>query len=861
MEKVVTKSFPTVAQLGELERIWIVDNVVGESPLGDGEMAVLAVGETENGYTFRTGSDGALYRGGGNFSPIFVYSAADRYSKFGRLGFTKETGPSQGAVARRSGGNVAWNGNLYVLESGWKFNRYIICRVDNSAGTVTFRRHAAIKGGKGTFDLEPGDTVTFQRNGVTNVVITFNAAVATIVGVGGTFPTLFTGGETLVIQVDDDAPKTIIFTSAEQSLANVVDYINDVMAATVASTSGGQLALSSVIRGKAGRIQVLGGTSLATLGHVDTPIADQWTFTVTNVTAGLYRIRYQAYVDGALTNFDATYTAGGGETTTQLRDLLLTNGGSTGFNDITNADGVTPAAGAGATLTITGSDNVQIVAASVVTEPAPGDITVAHNQVGQFTDMYGSGNVNNIDEVTAAEAAVLIDAGANLGAYVDSDGYLWAADTGTPISGTLQATAGVYESLGFDGELASAGSGAKVTIPAGTRVEDSTTGVTWCTLEDYETETTGGGFDLKVRPWEDLDTAIASASSGIDTVTDMPLGFWSVTNASSVTRLSKTQLDLRYKEALERTLDANSPAAVARIVISARSSANIDSYLLQNVKDASAAGMLAPRRAIFGPPVGTAISTAISDAGLGVGYNRDDRRIYTFPGIRKLVPEIATATSSNGVGFNDSGIVETPAVALYAFMRARLPAEKSCGENPLYNEIGSLNGYGFQGIESAYDATLGGSSLVSPNYVQFKALGITAITKVPGQGYLFQSDLSSVDPDLDKARSPASRGFLVDEVAIGLWKVGVPYKDTLTSPANVQGLLSEVESYLARLKAEGQPDRQRIYDFAVALESSEDDLKNGFLILKVEVQRFAHTKAIVYNLNLKPAAINVSEAA
>lgn len=862
MEKVVTKSFPTDAQLNELERVWIVDNVVGESPIGEGEIPVLVVGETENGLTYRTGSDGAKYRGGGEFSPLQVFSAADYYGKFGRLGFETEAGPHRGAVARRSGGNTAWNGNLYVMLSGWKFSRLIVCRVDNSAGTVTFRRHAAIKGGRGNFDLEPADTVTFRRNGGTDVVITFNAAAAQIVGIGGTYPTLFVGGETLVIQVDGDAPKTIIMTSAEQALADVVARINAVMAQTIASISGGELALSSFVRGKAGRIQVLGGTALATLGHVSTAIPDLWTYTVTNVTAGLYRLRIQIYVDGILTNFDATYTAAGGETVTQLRDLLLTNGGSTGFNDLDPAPaGVIFAASGAADLTVTGAANIVIVSATVNAEPAPGDVTVAHTTPGQYTDLYGNGNVNNIDDVTPAEAATLIDAGTNLGAYVDDEGYLWAAETGTPITGTLQAFAGVYALLGFDNAVSSAASGTKVTIPAGTRVTDSTTGTIWCTLEDYDTETNGGGFNLKVRPFDDDDSAIASGIAGVDTVTDMPLGYWSVTNAAAVTRLSKTQIDIRYKEALERTLDANSAAAVARLVFSARSSGNIDNFLLSNARSAAEASMLAPRRCIFGPPVGTSITDASASAALGVGANRDDRRIYVFPGIRKLVPEIATATSSAGVGFSDNGIVETPAVGLYAFMRARLPSEKSVGENPTFNEIGSLTSYGLAGLESAYDSTQGGQSLVSANYVAFKTLGITALNRVLSVGYEFQSDLSSVDPSLDTARSPASRGFLFDELAVQFWRIGIPFKDKLVRPAEVQGLLSQIDGYLASMKAEGQPDRSRIFDYSVALESSEDQLRRGFLLLKIEVQRYAHVKAIVYNVNLKPAAITVAEAA
>lgn len=864
MEKVVTTVLPTDAQLGALERTWIVDNVVGESPIGNGVMAVLAVGETENGQTYRTGSDGGKYRGGGEFAPLRVFSAADYYGKFGRLGFTTEEGPSRGAVARRSGGNTLWNGNLYVLINGWKYASLIVCRVDNSAGDVTFRRHAALRGGQGPFNIEPGDVTTFQRNGATDVTVTWNAAKAQVVGVGGTYPTLFTGGETAVVQIDDDAPKTIFMTSAEQLLVDVIAKIDaDMGAVGVATDVGGELAINSVIRGKAGRVRILGGTAMATLGHVLSPVLDQWTFSVTNVTAGLYTLRVEIIVNGVLTSFDSVYTAGGGETTTQLRDAMLTNGTFTGFNDLDPPPtGVTFAASGAVDLTATGIANLNIVSATVVAEPGVGDITVANNQVGQYTDQSGSGDVNNIDDITATEYATHQSTGTNLISYVDSEGFVWTAETATPSSGTLQATAGVVADFGFDvTKIANAAAGLKITIPAGTRVYDSTTATSWVTLEDYETETTGGGFDLKVRPWEDTDTAVASAIAGIDTVTDMPYGYWSVTNAATLTRLSKTQLDLRYKDAFDRTLDANSDASLARIVMSARSSKNIDAFLLANSNAAASAGTLSPRRCIFSPPVGTSLSTALGNGDLGVGANRDDRRVYCFPGIRKLVPEIGVATSAAGVGFTDDGIVQTPATAMYAFIRAILPAERSVGENPGTNEIGALSQYGLAGLENAFDSTQGGQSLVSANYVAFKAAGITAINRITGIGYMFQSDVSSVDPNIDTARAPASRGFLFDEIGLQLWYISIPFKDKLARPFEIQALLSLVRGYLSALRSEDQPDRQRIYSYSVAVESSDDQLRNGFVLLKVEIQRFPHIKAIVYNVNLTPAAVSVVEAA
>jgi hypothetical protein len=93
---------------------------------------------------------------------------------------------------------------------------------------------------------------------------------AQITGVGGTYPTGFLGGETVLLQIDNQV-QTVTFQSSDQSLIQVVARINSVFGPifgipiAIAQVSG-QLQIISKRRGRGAIITVLGGTALAILG-------------------------------------------------------------------------------------------------------------------------------------------------------------------------------------------------------------------------------------------------------------------------------------------------------------------------------------------------------------------------------------------------------------------------------------------------------------------------------------------------------------------------------------------------------------------------------------------------------------------
>lgn len=828
MFKLVYPTMPTDAELDEIEQVALVDEVPPATPLGTGSLSVLFIGETEKGV----------------FTPQRVSGVTDYANKYGGLGWTTSAGKSQGAVARRSCGTRTWEGNLYIARNRKRFGGLVICRVDGSAGSVQFRRLAAIKGGKGPFAVASGTTVTFQRNGVTNVTGTFTGVAARIVGAAGTFPTLFVGGETLELEIDDQGPRVVTMTAEEQSLAQVILRINNVLALDVASDVGGELALDSVIKGTDGYIKIIGGTAVATLGHVSAPVQDVWTYTMVNAQVGDYTLRVTRYLDGVLTTYDVEHTSA---TTTEsvLGDGLFAAAQAL---EIPGATWTQPAA---TTLRITADANV-LFTATVQLEVSAGDITVAHLPVGRITEAQGTGNVPNIDFIEAADAAAVFGALANLDSYVDSQGFLWVAESATPATGKLQATDGAYATFGFDDTLSDAANGDEVTLPAGIRLRDDLNQL-WVTMEDVDTTTEGGPFSVRVRPWDDIDTALPAAANTITEVVDEMPGYWNVTNAAEVKRLSAAQMDVRYEQAMAATLDLNSDAADCRIIVSARHTAYINKALKANAIEATKAGLDA-RIAIVSPPTGTTKETALSVvAELGVAKMRSDRAIYAFPGVRVAIAEIRAVGAGGGIGFTDEGVIEQPADSWMAFVRSKIRPEQSAGMNLRKTSVGELQ---IESLETAFEALLGGTGLTIEDYKQFKANGIAALRLVKALGYVFQSDITSVLRAVEKEKAPAYRRFMTDNIIDDLYDIGVVFKDDVNSPNTRTAIRDQAVKYLGTLNK-----AVRIGPFSIVLDSSPAQLDAGLLIYLVKVKLLGIIQTIAFRLQVGAEGVEVEEIA
>lgn len=839
------RQFPGYDELLSIESV----NVIDQRPLGAvrgaGVGCILLVGEFEDG-SFNT--------------PTQVFGGSDIKARFGGFGYRTSNSPSDGPIAQRSGGNEAWNGNGFVWLRNKKFAKLVLCRVDSSAGSVEFRRCATLVSTiKGAYILANNATITFERNGSLTSTVTFTGTRSQLDGTGGTFPTVFIGGETLELKVDEDDTKVITFTAADQAIADVVSRINATLAATIGSNNAGQLRLNGVIEGWRSRIQVVGGTARATLGLPTAAAAQQSTLTVTAAGIGTWTASVTTVLNGVSTVWSVSYTATGADTTTTIRDALLARFQTIANGPVRDNEGViTFVASAANIILVNAALNARISAPSV-TPGGAGTATFTITTAGTFTVQRGTGNVGNVANVSTAEAASVIDAVANLRSDVTSDGFLRVMNDGTPATGTLRCSGGThFATLGFDtATLDNAASGEDVTIPAGTRVQDSTaTGTVWVTMRSIDTGTGGGPFTVQVRPFTDTDTALSSTASNVTLILDtLPDGFV-VTNPAGIARLSSTQLDARYLEAIDATLDDNTDGRFANVIASARTSPTIQTALRQNALSATQAG-LAARKAVSRPRIGTSRDDARAITGQGVGVNRDERFFYLFPGVTHVIPEILAVGARGGVGFSDDGIVQVGADSWYCSVRSILNPEEDAGQKLNDTDVGGLP---ILALEDAYNKDKGGVSLTIDDYKSFKANGIIAGRISRTSGFVFQSDVTSVLPSQDLELADANRRFFGDYLIDSYFDIALPFVKKLQSTKRRLAYDAKLRGFHRGLAPPGQPDAQRLAGFEITDQTTQEQRDQGLDIKEIRVKMLSTFKSMVLNVEVG-TTVTITEAA
>lgn len=841
--KRVFTQFPGFNILGNIESVNTIDIAPPATPLGAGTGVTAIIGEFERGPLN---------------TPVRVFGGSDLEATFGGFGFTVNGEQNVNPVASKSAGSDddnVWNGNGFIALRSKRFSGLIIVRVDNSAGEVAFNRLACLVGLPGPFNLEPGQDLQVSVDGAAAVVGTFSAAVGSILGSGGTYPTGFVGGETLEVSIDGGPTQVIVFDVADQTLAQVVDRINAATASSIASDNGGELQLDSRIRGFAGSIEVVGGTALAILGLPAAPVQQVDTTTInSNTGGGAFTLRTTVVINGVSTDFDGTYTAGGADTVTVVRDNLLLALQALGV------PGVTFAAVGVDQITSTGDANVSFTT-SVQAEPAGGDMTIALTTPATLTLVPGTGNVANIDLVSLGEVQSILSALTGVTADSDAEGNLRLCATTTPATGSIfvDPASTAAATLGLTtGQTVFANQGALVTIPAGTRIRDSVSGFDYVTLEDVEAAAnTGGPYTAKVRPALDNDTTPTALAGNLTQIVDtLPDGF-AVSNAADVVRLSDAQMDVRYLEAIDNTIDVSGVPYDINIMFAARSTERIGVALKENALAATASGHRA-RKAIFSPPLATSRSDAKASSGIGVGnVGREQRLFYTFPGFATFIPEIAAKGSAGGTGFTDDGIIDVKADAFYASVASILPPEENRGQQLSDTNYGTLPAVA---LEDAYNKEQGGIGLTIQDYQDFKANGIIAPRNDRVAGLIFQSDVTSVNPATQPALVDAKRRFMGDFIIDSLSDIAIGYVKKLNTPVRRRALFATINGFLEILVSPNAPDTARIEDFRTVDETTEELRAQGFQIITVAVRLFASMDFIVFRTTVG-TTVNVEEIA
>ncbi len=862
----VTNAFPGFQVLGNIESVNIIDIPPPATPLGAGSGVVGVVGEYESG-PFN--------------SPQRVFGGQDIVTRFGGFGFEKDGSPYSGPTSVRSAESTQfWEGNGFLSIRNKRFAGLVITRVDNSSGSVTLNRLACKVGTeRAPYNMEPGQTVLVSVDGGGAATATVDAAVATVAGNG------FPGPAAQVWQFDDSGSTYVDLTAGFNDASDadvsplpatpatddafivgfsrafdrllmdgangtagvggtvVWEYstgvgtwsplagVSDGTAGFTAPVSDGQVVSWSVptdwAEGTENSVTAYYVRARVTAGHSTDPVYDQGFIEQQNVTGFLGGETLEVSIDQGPVRV-LSFTAAEqtlAQVVSRINSLLAATVASEGAGQLSLSSLVRGTSG-----------QVRIVGGT-------GRATLGHI-VG--TTM-GTGDVANIDQVQQTELEAVIETDIP-GTRVDTnaDQFLRLCAETTPGSGTIQVTGGTgLTALGLavDVSAISAATGSRaVTVPAGTRVRDAATNTSWSLMQDtLFAANVGGPIQAKVRPFIDDDTAPTAAAGTITEIVDTLDDGFAVTNTVAINRISAAALDAAYEAAFIATLDVNGEPFNINTMFAARHTANIQRFGRDNALTATSTGHRA-RKFITAPPIGTSREDARALTGVGVGNIRNQRAFYTFPGVTTFVTEIARRGTDGGPGFTADGVVQLPSDGFYASVRSLLPPEENAGQQLRDTTVGPINALS---LENAYERSQNGVGLTILDYQSFRDNGIIAPRADRVSGLIFQSDVTSVDPNTDSALADAKRRYMGDFIIDSLFDIAVRFVKKLNTPRRRRALTNEMNTFLNLLRSVNQPDLARIESFSVRDDTTDEQRAAGFQLYTVQVRLFASMDFIV----------------
>lgn len=460
----------------------------------------------------------------------------------------------------------------------------------------------------------------------------------------------------------------------------------------------------------------------------------------------------------------------------------------------------------------------------------------------------GTGNVANVNAVTATEVAGLINALAGIDAVVDATGavVLFSPTVGT---GSVNVTAGTMATaLGLTaGVTVSALIGPAVTIPAGSRVRTAG-GLEWVAMqsivipEGTSAVPNVAFFESPIRPGNDNGTAVGTAAGTITVFVDIPNArMFSVTNIANVSAaLDENTLDARYLTAFNSTVDPAEISAQANVTLCARRSDAVTAMGLANAIAASDEGC-------FGRSFHSreAFGTSSAQALTNVALNRGDRNFHTWPAWKVRIPEIAEVGVAGGFGFTADGVILVGGDGPLAYLNTKLNPEENPGQDT------GLLGF-ITGIEKP-----AGVFFNMALYTALKAAGICA-PRIDQRGIaVYQSEVTT---SLEDGRKTQKRRKMADHLQDSFALILLPFSKRLATEAREASIDARLNTFLLGFLSPNAPDSQRIKAFVVSNTTSQNpDLAvRGVSTRKIQVQLLPSLDTFLVNTEIGEGQISVS---
>lgn len=461
----------------------------------------------------------------------------------------------------------------------------------------------------------------------------------------------------------------------------------------------------------------------------------------------------------------------------------------------------------------------------------------------------GTGNVANVNAVTATEVAALVNALAGIDAVVDSTGAVVVYSPTVGAAGSVNVTASAMATaLGLSaGTTTTALVGPAATIAAGTRVRTAG-GLEWVAMQTVSVPegTTGAPnvafYASPVRPGNDNGTAIGATAGTVVVLVDVPSNrMFSVTNIANLTvALDENAMDARYQTAFNSTLDPSEVSAQANVSLSARRSAPVTAMGLLNARTASDEGC-------FGRSFHSreAFGTSSAQAMANVALDRGDRNFHTWPAWRVRVPEIAQLGVAGGFGFTADGVILVGADGPLAYINSVLNPEENPGQDT------GLLGF-ITGIEKPT-----GTVFNMALYTALKAAGICA-PRIDQRGVkCYQSEATS---SLEDGRKTQKRRKMADHLQDTFAIILLPFSKKLATEAREASIDARLNTFLAGYRSVDAPDSQRIKAYVITNTTNDnpDLAARGISSRKIQVQMLPSYDSFLVNTEIGEGQLTVS---
>ncbi len=306
---------------------------------------------------------------------------------------------------------------------------------------------------------------------------------------------------------------------------------------------------------------------------------------------------------------------------------------------------------------------------------------------------------------------------------------------------------------------------------------------------------------------------------------------------------SDATIDALYAPCFDALLTDDLPGREVNIVVPARTSTTIRSKQKSHVLSASAQGI--GRITIDSPPLNKGsggsyaqygTSDVIGDGDPGVGYARDERVVYCWPGAQTFIPEAVNFPLKGADNFlHSDGYLDQTLNLWMASLLSNLPPERNPGQGsaPVPQVMAPILGFQ-RGI----------SGLGMNDYVQFRQKGIAALRIDRAVGPIFQSGITT---SLISGMKNINRRRMADFIEDSLSQRYNQFaKQPLTNGLK-DAIVGETVAFLDDLLSPNNPASQRINGYIVDEKSGNtpDMEAKGVFVVISKVRTLATADFIV----------------